>query len=250
MWGLIRAIVIRDFKGLYRRSVLGPFWVVLQPFLYLVVFGSLRGILKIPSDGVPYAVFLFSGLVPYMFLSSAINRGIGSIAANAPVVKKMSVRCEIFPIAAVLNAAIDASFALVILFGLALYYEVQLTWYALWVPVLFCVTGLLGFALALGGAALGTFRHDITMAIPITMQVWLIGSPIIYPMSQVPERWLWLYQLNPLAGIVDGVRQALLFGTHPDMYLLFVSCAWVAVILLVTVPLFRYLSRYFSDVLA
>ena len=141
MWGLIRAIVIRDFKGFYRRSVLGPFWALLQPFLYLVVFGALRGILNIPSDGVPYAVFLFSGLVPYMFLSNAINRGIGSIAANAPVVKKMSVRCEIFPIAAVLNAAIDASFALVILFGLAVYHEVQFTWYVLWVPVLFGIAG-------------------------------------------------------------------------------------------------------------
>ncbi len=248
-FALLQESVIRDFKGRYRRSVLGPGWAVLQPAFYMLVFLFLRGVLDIPSDGSPYVIFTYAALVPWTFFSNALTRAAGSVYGGAGILKKSPVQREIFPLSAVLSALVDFAIAAAILALLMVWYRVAVGWALLWLPVLIVLVVLLSLGTGMGIAAIGTFRRDVLFGINFVMQFWMLGSPVMYPMSQVPEKWRTLYELNPMVGIIEGFRAVVVRNESPDLFLLGSATVVIAVIWIVAWPTFRFASSYFADVL-
>ncbi len=246
---LLAALVMRDIRGRYRRSLLGPLWAVIRPLFMMVVFGILRGVANIPSDGIPYPIFSFSVLVPWVFFSTAVNACGPSVLGNAGILKKLAVDREVFPVSAIVIAGFDYLIAGVILAGMLLWYHVQVGWTVLWVLPLTLLTALLALGVGMFLAAFGTFKRDVLMAGGFALQLWLYATPIIYPLSCVPERWRALYVLNPLVGILEGFRQVLALGQPPDLALLAWALPGVLLSLLFGWPLFRRMSQYFADVL-
>jgi lipopolysaccharide transport system permease protein len=246
---LLRALVIRDIKGRYRRSLLGPTWAILQPLLYMAVFILVRNILGIPSDGIPYPLFAFSALVPWTFLSQSLTRAGPCVLNNRGIIKKIALSREIFPLTAVGTSLVDFFLASTILLGMLFWYQVSVGWSVLFVPVLILLSFLFALGLGLGISAVGTYRQDVVLIIPVGMQLWMLATPIMYPLSRVPERWRYLYDLNPMVGIIEGFRSVLLRGAMPDLGLLACSCLGILVVWVIAWPLFRFFSQYFADVL-
>ncbi len=246
---LIRALVMREWKGRYRRSILGPGWAIIQPLFYMVIFTFLRGTLKIPSDGVPYIIFTYSALVPWTFFSNATTKCGPSVLSNRGLVKKMSIAREVFPLAAVFTTLIDFFIASLILVGMMIWFRVPVNWSLLWFFPLLLLTALLALGVGLGIAAVGTYKQDITFGLPFLMQFWLLATPIMYPLSQVPERWRFLYGLNPMVGIIEGFRNILVKGTPPDLHLLLITTVVVVVVWAISWPFFHHMSQYFADVM-
>jgi len=252
-WGprfeLLRALVVRDVKGLYRRSALGPLWAVLQPLLYMLIFVFIRRVVGFDSGDSPYVIFSFSALVPWAFFSNAVVRSAPSIVTNAGIVQKMAVTREIFPAAAVTTSLLDLAISSLVLIALMIAYAVPPTLQVLWLPLLVAMAGALALGVGLGAAAIGTYRRDVVFALPFVMQFWLLATPIMYPLTSVPERWQLAVRLNPMVGIIEGFRAVLLDGAAPDAGLLGLSALGIALVWALAWPLFRYASAYFADVL-
>lgn len=251
---LLRALVERQFKGRYRRSVLGPAWAVLQPLIMMVVFSLLQGALGIPSEGMPRPIFVFSALVPWTFFSNAVNRCGPSISANSGIVKKMAMTREVLPLSEVLSTLIDYVLAMVVLAGMIIVYsflgvEIQIGTTVIWLIPLTLMTALAALGVGFLVASLGTFKHDVLFAIPFFMQLCLLATPTLYPLSKIPPNWRDVYSCNPLVGIIEGFRSVLIFGESPDMFLLSISAVGICAIWCLAWPLFRYVSQYFADVL-
>lgn len=246
---LLRALVSRDIRGQYRRSILGPAWAIIRPVFMMVIFTFLRGIVDIPSDGIPYPIFSFTVLVPWAFFTAAVTACGGSVMGNASIIKKMPIAREVFPLAATVTAAFDLVMSGLVLAGLMVWFKVPAGWALLWVPVLVLMTAVLAMAVGMFLAALGTFKRDFLMAGGFAIQLWLYASPIIYPVSSVPARWRAWYILNPMVGILEGFRNVLARGQSPDLDLLLWSLPGIMLALLIGWPLFRKMSQYFADVL-
>lgn len=248
-FNLLWALVLRDLRTRYRRSVLGPLWAIIQPLALMIMFTVIRNFIKISSDGLPYVLFSYTALIPWQFFSSAITRSGPSIMTNASILKKIALPREVFPLAELITALFDMLISGAILAGMMLYYRVQMSWSLLWLPLLVLLLGVLAFAVSLFISALGTFKSDFLLAAPFLLQVWLYATPIIYPLSSVPERWRSLYQLNPTVGLIEGFRSVLLRSSSPDLGLVGISALGSLLALAVAWPLFRRMSQYFADVL-
>jgi lipopolysaccharide transport system permease protein len=247
---LLLALVWRDLTQRYRRSFLGPAWAVLQPLILMVLFNMIRGFVDIPSDGVPYVIFTYSALVPWTFFSNAISLCGPSVYSNAAILKKISLPREVFPLSAIVTALFDFFMSSIILIGMMFWYHVPLRWaLLLWIPVLLLITVLLALGAGMMIAALGSFKRDFVFATPFLMQFWMFATPIIYPLSSVPERQRSLIMLNPMVGVIEGFRNVLIKGIPPPTDALLVSLAVTFGLLLVTWPVFRWLSQYFADVM-
>lgn len=240
-------LVERDFKGQYRRALLGPFWAILQPVAYVLLFTFLRGVFNISSQGVPYPVFAFSALLPWTFFANVVVRCGPSISSNGSILKKIAVPQAVFPLSATLASLVDFLLAALVLAGLLVWYATPLTHHLLWLFPMLLLTGMLALGLGLAVSAVGAFRRDVLLATPFAMQLWLLATPVMYPFSQVPDHWTGLMSFNPMTGIVDGFRTVLVLGQAPDPHLLSISLLVTLAIWLVAWPLFRYLSRYFAD---
>lgn len=246
---LLWALVMRELKGRYRRSILGPAWAILQPLLYMLIFTFIRGVLNISSEGVPYVIFTYSALVPWTFFSNAVSWCGPSVIGNGGILKKVAIAREVFPAASVTTSLVDLLIASVILIAMMIGFRVPVGWPLLWWPVLVLLTALLALGVGLGVAALGTFKRDIIFAVPFVMQFWLLATPIMYPLGKVPPKWHFLYSLNPMVGLVEGFRSVMVKGLSPDLGLLSISLLGIVLVWLCAWPLFRYLSQYFADVL-
>ncbi|MFH1023622.1 MAG: ABC transporter permease [Planctomycetota bacterium] len=245
---LLWALVVREIKGRYRRSLLGPAWAVVQPLGYLLIFLMLRGVLGVRGDGTPYAVFAMAALVPWTFFSNAVAWCGPSILANAGIVKKIAVPRIVFPTAYVAASLVDFVIGGVLLAGVLAWHRVTPGVTLLWVPVLAFLTAILALGVGLFFAALGTYKRDFIFVVPFIMQFGVLASPVMYPVEKVPAAWWGVYQWNPMVGILVGFRNTLIAGTAPDPRLLAISIAGILAIWLVTYPLFRYMSQYFADV--
>jgi lipopolysaccharide transport system permease protein len=243
------ALVLRDLTGRYRRSALGMWWAFLQPVILMLLFNMLRGFVNIPSDGLPYLLFSYAALAPWTFFANSVAACGPSITTNAEVIKKIALPREVFPLAAVGAALFDFVMSLFILAGLMIWFKVSVTWAVLWLPLLVALMASVAFGVGILIAGLGTFRKDFIFATPFLTQAWLFITPVIYPLSTVPENWRSLYMLNPMAGVVEGFRNVLLKGSAPPLEPLAWACVMTLVLLAVAWPVFRWLSGYFADVL-
>lgn len=246
---LLFALVYRDIAARYRRSMIGPLWAVLQPLILMVLFSLLRGVLDIPSEGMPYILFSYAGLLPWTFFSGAISGSGSSILSNARIIQKIALPREVFPLTAVVTAFFDFLMAGLVMAGMMIFYRVPVGWSLLWLPLLCLNAGLLAFAVGMVIASVGTFKQDFIIATPLLMQVWLFATPVVYPLSSVPERWQSLYLLNPMVGIIEGFRAVLLRAETPPLGPLGWSALVTLVVLALAWPFFRWLSRYFADVI-
>jgi len=246
---LLVALVKRDFKAQYRRSLIGPAWALLYTLVYLALFVAIRSFLGIPSDDQPYILFAAVSIVPWTFFSGAVSRAGASIMLNGSLIKKMAVRREVFPAAAVVLSFGDLVIASLVLVVLAIWFGVVIGWALLWVLPLLLLLALLAFGVGMAVAAVGVYKRDVVFALPFVIQVWMLGSPIMYPLSVVPEAWRSLYVLNPVVGIVEGLRMALLHNAMPDLNLLFWAIVGSLLFLALGWWMFRSLAQYFVDVL-
>jgi lipopolysaccharide transport system permease protein len=246
---LLGALVVRDVTSRYRRSSLGMWWAFLQPLILMLLFNMLRGFVNIPSDGVPYLLFSYSALVPWTFFTNAVAACGPSIVTNAEVIKKIALPREVFPLAAVVATLFDFAMSSVLLAGMIVWFRVPLGLSLLWLPLLIVVMSTTAFAVGILLAGLGTFRKDFIFATPFLTQAWLFVTPVIYPLSTVPEKWQSLYILNPMVGIIEGFRNVLLKSAAPPWEPMATAVVITTVLLAVAWPLFRKLSAYFADVL-
>ena len=247
---LIWIFIWRDLKVRYRQTVIGALWAIVQPFLTMVIFSIFFGRLgKIPSDSIPYPIFSFAALVPWTFFANGINLASNSLVNNSDMIKKIYFPRLTMPFAAVLAGLVDFVLAFVILLGMMLYYGFIPTINILWFPffVLLAMTTALGVSLWF--SAMNVQFRDVRYMIPFITQIWLFATPIAYPSSLLSEPWRTLYGLNPMVGVVEGFRWALL-GTEavPGM-MFFVSFLVSFFILISGIYYFRRMEKVFADII-
>jgi lipopolysaccharide transport system permease protein len=246
---LLYFLVWRDLKVHYRQTLIGAGWVILQPLTTMIIFTVVFGrFAQIPSDGLPYPVFVFSALLPWNLFASSLNRGTTSVVGNAQLVSKIYFPRLILPISGVLSPLVDFAVAFVILVGMMIWYRTLPNWGILALPLFLLLAILTALAVGLWLSALNVRYRDVGHAIPFLTQVWMFATPVAYPISVVPEKWRLLYSLNPMAGVIEGFRWALLGKQSPDFGLTIISSIMVLALLLPGIVYFKYTERTFADV--
>lgn len=238
----------RDIKVRYKQTVLGAAWAIIQPFFTMVVFSLFFGKLgKIPSDGIPYPIFSYTALLPWTLFANGLNQASNSLVGNANLITKVYFPRVVIPLSTVLSGLLDFAIAFVMLLGMMFFYKIWPTAAVVWLLpfVLLAVITALGAALWL--SALNVQYRDIRYAIPFLTQFWLFATPIAYPSSLLDEPWRTLYGLNPLVGVVEGFRWALL-GSNPPGPMLAVSAVATLLLLVSGVYYFRWMEKTFADV--
>jgi len=247
---LIYFLIWRDLKARYKQTVLGGGWAIIQPLFTMVIFSFFFGRLaKVPSDGIPYALFAFSALVPWGLFSHGLNQAANSLVINTSLIKKVYFPRLVIPIAKVLSGLVDFSLAFIVLLAMMVYYGVHPTWKVLWLPFFL----LLAMATALGVAfwlsAANVHVRDVEQTLPFLTQIWLFATPIAYPSSLLSEPWRTVYGINPMVGVIEGFRWALLGAKTAPGSILAVSSLAAVAILVSGAFWFRRLEKTFADVL-
>lgn len=246
---LLWVLIVRDVKVRYKQAVLGVGWAVLQPFMMMVIFSILFGRFgQMPSDGMPYPIFVFTALVPWTFFSSAINASGNSLVGSAHLIGKVYFPRLIIPLSSIGAWVLDFMVASLLVFAMLLYYDIALTWRLLTLPLLlfalaFCALGV-GTALSALNAMYRDFRH----VIPFLLQLWMFATPVIYSSKFVPEQWRWIVQLNPAAGLIEGFRSAFI-GRPLDLYALGIAALISVVLFVAGIAYFEKVERRFADVI-
>jgi len=246
---LLYFLIWRDVKVRYKQTALGAAWAVIQPFFMMVVFSLFFGLLaKVPSDGIPYPVFTFCALLPWQLFANALTESSNSLVGNQNLITKVYFPRLVVPISAVLGGLVDFVIAFVILLGMMLYYGIVPGWAIVTLPGFILLAVLTALGVGLWLSALNVQYRDVRYTIGFLVQLWLFLTPVAYPSSIVPEKWRPLYGLNPMAGVVEGFRWALLGKSQPPGAMLWVSVAVVIVILFGGLYYFRRMEQQFADI--
>jgi lipopolysaccharide transport system permease protein len=246
---LIYFFIWRDIKVRYKQTVIGAAWAVLQPFITMVVFSLFFGhVAKIPSGGLPHAIFYYSALLPWIYFAGALQNTTGSVVEQRGVITKVYFPRLVLPLSAVGSGLLDFAIGFVVFLGLMVYYRV----YPGKAILLFPAFLLLAMATALGAglwlSALNAVYRDVRYLVPFLIQFWLFASPVAYPSSLVPVRWRWLYGLNPMAGVIDGFRWCLTGRGQAPSLLLAASAGAVIAVLIGGLVFFRKMEATIADV--
>jgi lipopolysaccharide transport system permease protein len=245
---LLYFLTWRDVKVRYKQTLLGAAWAVLQPFFTMVVFSVFFGRLAgVPSEGLPYPLFAFTGLVPWTYFAGAVTQASNSLVNHEGMLRKLFFPRMLLPLSAVAGGLIDLGIAFVVLIGISLYYGVVPTAAAWTIPLFVLLAATTALAVGLWLSALNVYYRDVRHTVPFLIQFWLFATPVIYPASLIPERWRPLYGLNPMAGVVEGFRWALLGTGQGPGPLMAVSLCSVAVLLVSGLYVFRRLESAFAD---
>jgi len=246
---LLYFLTWRDIKVRYKQTLLGAAWAIIQPFFMMVVFSLFFGWLaRVPSDGIPYPVFTFSALLPWQLFSHALTESSNSVVGNQNLITKVYFPRLVIPIAAVLGGVVDFVIAFVLLSVMMLYYGIVPGWAIVTLPGFILLALLTALGVGLWLSALNAQYRDVRYTIGFLVQIWLVATPVAYPSSLVPERWRGLYGLNPMAGVVEGFRWALLGKSEPPGLMLWVSIAVVVSLLVGGLYYFRRMEQEFADV--
>lgn len=246
---LLYFLVWRDVKVRYKQTVIGIAWAIIQPFFTMVVFSIFFGQLaRMPSDGLPYPIFAYTALLPWSLFTHALTGSSASLVANQNLITKVYFPRLVIPISAVLAGLVDFGIAFCVLLGLMLYYSIVPTLAILTLPLLLMLAVATALGVGLWLSALNVQYRDVQYAIPFLQQFWLFATPVAYPSSLVPERWRAVLGLNPMAGVVEGFRWALLGKAPPPGPLMAVSVAVVVVLLIGGLYYFRRMEKTFADV--
>jgi lipopolysaccharide transport system permease protein len=246
---LLYFFVWRDVKVRYKQTVLGAAWAIIQPLFTMLVFTLFFGHLgKMPAEGLPYPVFYFAALVPWTYFANAMTQATSTMIENQRVITKVYFPRLALPLSAVLSALVDFAIAFVVLVAMMLFYGVIPTPAVLLLPVFLLLALTTAFAVGLWLSALNAQYRDVRYVVPFLVQFWMFASPVVYPSSLVPERWRWLYGLNPMAGTIDGFRWALTGRGAPSAALLAASAVAVLLILAGGLVYFQRVEGTLADV--
>jgi lipopolysaccharide transport system permease protein len=248
---LLWLITQREIKVRYKQSVLGALWAILQPFSLMVVFTVFFSwFARMQSDGIPYPLFSYVALLPWMFFSTSLSFAIPSLVANSHIITKIYFPREIVPLASVLAALLDFVIASGIFVLMLFYYRVELTWNVLYVIPLAVIQVAFTAGVCLLLSAFTVLYRDVRHMLPLLIQIWMFVTPILYPASVVPEGWrTWYMALNPMAVIIDGYRRAAVQGLPPQLRYLAFAAAVSALLLWLGYRYFKHLEREFADMI-
>lgn len=239
----------RDIKVRYKQTILGVAWAVIQPLLTMVVFTLFFGKLgKMPSDGIPYPIFAYTALVPWTFFANGLTQSSNSLVQNANVLKKVYFPRLIIPISTVLSGVVDFLFAFIVLLGMMFLYGIVPTVNVVWLPFLLLLAFVTVLGIGLWLCAMNVQFRDVRYTIPFLTQFWLFATPIAYPSSLLSEPWRLVYGINPMVGVVEGFRWALLGTQTMPGPIILVSSGVACLLLLTGLYYFRRVERNFADI--
>jgi lipopolysaccharide transport system permease protein len=246
---LLYFFIWRDIKVRYKQTFIGAAWAVLQPLATMVIFTLFFGRLaKMPSYGLPYPIFFYTALLPWMYFAAALTNSTSTMVENQRVITKIYFPRLILPLASVLGGLLDLAIAFALLMAMMIYYGIAPTASILLAPLFL----LLAVATAMGAglwlSAMNALYRDVRYVVPFLVQLWMFASPVVYPSTLVPENWRWLYGLNPMAGVIEGFRWSLTGHGQPPDSLLFVSASAVALILFSGIVYFQKMEATIADV--
>src|SRR3984957_12702611 len=246
---LLYFFVWRDVKVRYKQTVIGVAWVVLQPLLTMGVFTLFFGRLaKLPSDGLAYPVFYFCALVPWNYFATALQACTSVVVENQRVITKVFFPRLVLPLSAVVSGLVDFAIGFVVLGVVLAIYGIRPGLAALWLPVLLLLAVLTALGVGLGVSALNALYRDVRYVVPFLIQLWMFASPVAYPTSLVPQRWRWLYGLNPMAGVIDCFRWALTGQGQPPGLVVLASGGMVLLLLFGGLVYFQKMETTIADV--
>lgn len=249
-WELLMNLTRREVKGRYSQSLFGAGWAIAQPLATMAVFTLVFAKLgQIPSGGAPYPLFAYAALVPWFFFANTVTSGTMSLITYRNIVTKTYFPREIVPIAQVCSRLVDFAAASGLYVVLMVYYGIGLGRWGALLPLFFLLLMLFTVGVTLITSALNVFYRDVSPVVQISLQLWLYLTPVAYPLSAVPERYRMLFLLNPLTGIVEGLRAVLVFGREPDWNVVAVSAALILTVFTVGLVLFKRTDKYFADVI-
>ncbi|MCX6079876.1 MAG: ABC transporter permease [Chloroflexi bacterium] len=246
---LVVFMIWRDIMVRYKQTLLGALWAVIQPLMTMLVFNFLfNNVAKVSTDGIPYPIFSFAGLLPWGLFTTALNTASRSLTSNHNMISKVYFPRLVLPMSSVLGGLVDFAIAFVIMGAMMVYYKVSPTLDALWaVPVFILLTIITALGVALWLSAINVKYRDVGYALPFITQFWLFVTPVAYSSKVISDKWQMVYALNPMAGVVNGFRWALLGkGNAPDI-LVAISTAIALLVLVTGLIYFRNMERTFAD---
>ncbi len=246
---LLFFLVWRDIKVKYKQTALGVAWAVLQPILATLVFSIFFGRLaRMPSDGIPYPVFVYVAMVPWQYFANALTESSNSLVASQNLITKVYFPRLVIPLGSVIAGLVDFCFAFIVLIGMMFYYGITPSRTIFLFPAFLLLAVCTALAVGLWMSALNVQYRDVKYTIPFLTQFWMFATPVVYPASLVPARWRMWYGLNPMAGVIDGFRYALLGRAAKPGPMIYVSAVAVAVLLVGGLLYFRKMESTFADV--
>lgn len=247
---LLVFLVWRDTKVRYKQAVIGAGWAVFQPLISMLLFTAIFSYLaKLPSDGVPYPLFAYAGLLPWNFIAQATSRSGTSLVGESHLISKVYFPRLIIPLAAAATPAVDLLCSLLMMIPLMLWFGMTPGWQILLFPIFLVMALLAALAVSLWFSALHVKFRDVGHIIPFFVQFWMFASPVVYPVSLIPEKWRALYSLNPVVGVVEGFRWTLLGQRAPSLEMMLPSIAIVLLLFVSGVIYFKRMERTFADVI-
>lgn len=247
---LLMNLTRREVKGRYSQSLFGAGWAIAQPLAMMAVFTLVFARLgQMPSGGAPYPLFAFAALVPWFFFSNSVNSGTMSLVTYRNIVTKTYFPREIVPIAQVGSRLVDLGAASGLFVLLLIYYNVTVTPWMAMVPVFLAMLILFTLGTTLATSATNVFYRDVSPVVQIGLQLWLYLTPVAYPLSAVPSEYRALFMLNPLTGVVEGLRAVVVFGRAPEWDVVAVSAALIVAVFGLSMILFKNTDKYFADVI-
>ena len=247
---LLYFLVWKDVLTRYKQTAIGAGWVILQPLITMIIFTVIFGKLaRFPSDGVPYPVFAFTALLPWTYFSQALARTAGSVVGSSNLVTKIYFPRLLIPFAAAIAPVVDLIFSFLVLLVLMAWFKITPTWGMLALPFFIALAIMTALAVGLWFAALNVRYRDVASIMPFIIQIWMYASPIAYPVSMVPQKWQLYYSLNPLVGVIEGFRWALLGKAFPDVAVMAVSSTVVVLLFFGGLIYFKKSEQTFADII-
>lgn len=245
---LLYILIWRDIKVRYKQTAIGAAWAVIQPFFSMVVFSLFFGKLaKIPSEGLPYPIFVYSALLPWQFFAKALTEASTSLVVNERIITKVYFPRLLVPTSVVLAGLLDFGIAFLILLGMMIFYGIMPSWAIVTVPFFLLLAVMTALGVSFWLSALDVEYRDVRYTLPFLTQLWLFATPVVYPSTLVPHGWRALYGLNPMVGVIEGFRWALLGSAPPDPAMLLVSAITVGLVFIGGLIYFRRMERTMAD---
>jgi len=246
---LLLILAWRDIKVRYKQTVLGASWAIIQPLLNMLVFTFLfHKLANMPSDGLPYPLFVLAGLLPWTFFANAVGTSSQSLVGSAHLITRVYFPRLIVVLSSILSGLLDLAIMFVLMFGLMFYYHSKAGWTLLFLPLMVLITGFTAFGIGTGIAALTVAYRDFRYVVPFAVQVWMFVTPVVFPISVIPLRWRWVVNVNPMAGIIEAYRSLLFFTPFP-WGRLSLSLFSGVVLFLIGTAYFRTVERGFADII-
>lgn len=245
---LLYQLIQREIKARYKQSIIGYAWVIINPLSQLLVYSFVFSIIfRFPTNNIPYPIFLFAGLLPWIYLQSATSANTLALVDNRDLIKKVAFPREVFVYSVVISKLIDLFFASLVLVIFLIFYHVPVSFQVIYVIPLLFIQILLITGIGLIFSTANLFYRDIQYLINLLLMLWMYLTPIVYPLSLVPHSWIWIYKLNPMVGIIEGYRSAL-FGYPFDWRTILWSFIFSLAVFIMGFSLFKRMEKVFADI--